>query len=100
MRRKVFAWSRSLCLPGSSDSGSFNSRAPLRQLRPPETVSVTLQERRPKMFFFREKRYTVEHAYGPWLTGRLVEPDAMGTGAMGFGSAGAGRLRAVLLPGA
>jgi protein ImuB len=44
-------------------------RASMRQLRPPETTSVTLQNRRPVMFFFREHRYSVEHAYGPWLTG-------------------------------
>jgi len=43
-------------------------RAPMRRLRPPETASVTLQNHRPAMFFFRERRYTVEHAYGPWLT--------------------------------
>jgi protein ImuB len=44
-------------------------RAPMRRLRPPETTSVTLQNHRPSMFFFRERRYTVERAYGPWLTG-------------------------------
>jgi protein ImuB len=44
-------------------------RASLRQLRPPETASVTLQNSRPSKFFFREKRYAVENAYGPWLAG-------------------------------
>jgi protein ImuB len=44
------------------------TRAPMRQLRPPETVTVTLQERRPAGFFFRQLRYTVEQAYGPWRT--------------------------------
>jgi protein ImuB len=44
-------------------------RAPMRRLRPPETTSVTLQNHRPAMFFFRERRYTVERAYGPWLVG-------------------------------
>jgi protein ImuB len=43
--------------------------AATRQLRPPERTSVTLQNHRPTMFFFRERRYTVEHAYGPWLAG-------------------------------
>jgi protein ImuB len=43
-------------------------RSSMRQMRPPETISVTLQERRPRVFFFRQHRYTVEHAYGPWLT--------------------------------
>ena len=40
----------------------------MRQLRPPETVSVTLQNQRPKAFVFRERALSVEHAYGPWLT--------------------------------
>jgi protein ImuB len=40
----------------------------VRQLRPAESVTVTLRSKRPEIFFFREKRYTVEHAYGPWLT--------------------------------
>jgi protein ImuB len=40
----------------------------MRQIRPPEAVSVTSQSGRPKTFVFREKRYVVERAYGPWLT--------------------------------
>jgi protein ImuB len=48
---------------------SSQTRASMRQLRPPEKVLVTLQNQRPTMFFFREQRYMVEHAYGPWLTG-------------------------------
>ena len=43
-------------------------RSALRRLRPPESVSVTLQGARPEAFFFRQQRYRVEHAYGPWLT--------------------------------
>ncbi len=39
----------------------------LRQLRPPEDVTVILQEHSPAAFFFRHKRYEVEHAFGPWL---------------------------------
>ena len=53
----------------SAAIASSQTRAPMRQLRPPEATSVTLQNHRPTMFFFREGRYTVEHAYGPWLTG-------------------------------
>ena len=55
----------------SGDSSAITSqpRAPMRRLRPPEAASVTLQNHRPAMFFFRERRYTVERAYGPWLTG-------------------------------
>jgi protein ImuB len=53
-------------------SGSPNSlssaqpRAAMRQLRPPEMTAVALQSQRPASFFFRERRYVVEHAYGPW----------------------------------
>ena len=41
-------------------------RASMRQLRPLEPASVTLQNAKPTIFFFRERRYSVEHAYGPW----------------------------------
>ena len=41
----------------------------MRQLRPPEPALVTLQNSRPVLFFYRERRYVVEHAYGPWLSG-------------------------------
>jgi protein ImuB len=44
-------------------------RSALRRLRPAELTFVTLQHERPKTLVFRERRYTVEHAYGPWLTG-------------------------------
>jgi len=40
----------------------------LRQLRPAEPVSVTLQSKYPKSLVFRERRYVVEHSYGPWVT--------------------------------
>jgi protein ImuB len=40
-----------------------------RQLRPPETTSVYLNSSRPREFFFRQQRFTVEHAYGPWIAG-------------------------------
>jgi protein ImuB len=41
-------------------------RLAMRQLRPPEVVLVTVHDRQPDSFVFREKRYTVERAYGPW----------------------------------
>jgi len=41
--------------------------AAMRQLRPPERASVTLRDRQPASFIFRDCRYEVEHAYGPWL---------------------------------
>ncbi len=37
-----------------------------RMLRPPEAVSVTLHRTQPVSFWFRQQRYTVEQAYGPW----------------------------------
>jgi protein ImuB len=52
-----------------SKSSPAQARTAMRQLRPPETTSVTLQNARPLMFFFRKRRYVVEHAYGPWLAG-------------------------------
>jgi protein ImuB len=52
-----------------SDGIAVPLRAAVRQLRPSEAVFVTLQGARPKMFIFRERRYAVERAYGPWLAG-------------------------------
>jgi protein ImuB len=56
-------------VPVSSIAESTSRRTPpaIRQLRPAERVTVTLCDKRPAAFFFREKRYAVEHAYGPWL---------------------------------
>jgi protein ImuB len=46
---------------------SSQPRSAMRKLRPAEIISVTVQGQRPKTFVFREKRYAVEHTYGPWL---------------------------------
>lgn len=60
--------------PFSIPSGAVSNivinqpRVVLRQLRPAESTAVTLCERRPIAICFREKRYAVEHAYGPWLS--------------------------------
>jgi protein ImuB len=43
-------------------------RPAMRRLRPAESVFVTFQGARPGAFFFRQRRYSVERAYGPWLT--------------------------------
>jgi protein ImuB len=43
------------------------SHAAMRQLRPAERVAVTLRGRQPEEFVFRERRYEVERAYGPWM---------------------------------
>ena len=45
---------------------SGTQRVAMRQLRPAEIVTVTLRDRQPDSFVFREKRYLVERAYGPW----------------------------------
>ena len=44
-------------------------RVAMRQLRPAEAVTVTVRNRQPDSFIFREMRYTVERAYGPWTSG-------------------------------
>lgn len=51
----------------ASATTSTQTRAAMRQLRPAESMTVTLCGARPKGFVFREKRYAVERAYGPWL---------------------------------
>jgi len=57
-------------VPAGTGSGTISTpeRVALRQLRPAESLTVMFQENRPSAFFFREKRYDVEHSYGPWLT--------------------------------
>lgn len=52
-----------------SEISSAPLRPAMRRLRPAETVFVTVQSERPMAFTFRERRYSVERAYGPWLTG-------------------------------
>lgn len=47
-------------------AGSVASRSAVRQLRPAGISSVTLKHARPQIFTFRNQRYTVQHAYGPW----------------------------------
>jgi protein ImuB len=42
------------------------STAAMRQLRPAERVAITLRGQQPAAFVFRERRYDVERAYGPW----------------------------------
>jgi protein ImuB len=41
----------------------------MRQLRPVEAAAVTVRNRQPESFIFREMLYTVERAYGPWSSG-------------------------------
>src|SRR5271156_3400431 len=51
------------------DAKQVMQRVAMRQLRPAETVTVTVRNQQPDSFIFREKRYTVERAYGPWSSG-------------------------------
>jgi protein ImuB len=44
------------------------TRPAMRQVRPAGRISVTIQNSKPKSFFFCEQRYTVERAYGPWMS--------------------------------
>jgi protein ImuB len=53
----------------SSVAASSQPRASMRVLRPSEAASVTLQNGRPSIFFFRNRRYSVDHTYGPWVVG-------------------------------
>jgi protein ImuB len=51
-----------------SQTVSETLRPAMRMLRPAEAAFVTCHRQRPRTFVFREQRYAVEHAYGPWLT--------------------------------
>ena len=46
---------------------AIQPRSAMRKLRPADPVPVTVQGQHPKAFYFRQKHYKVEHAYGPWL---------------------------------
>jgi protein ImuB len=39
-----------------------------RRMRPGEAIVLMLEKEKPRTFTFREQRYTVERAYGPWLS--------------------------------
>jgi protein ImuB len=52
----------------SSEALSAPLHPVIRRLRPTEAIFVTVQSEMPKAFVFRDRRYTVERLYGPWLT--------------------------------
>jgi protein ImuB len=58
-------------VPVASKSLNKTKRGPprpsARQLRPAETIIITLHGQRPHRFCFRQQWYAVEHAYGPWI---------------------------------
>jgi protein ImuB len=51
----------------SSEAVLHKPRTAMRQLRPAENATVTLRGSRPSSFYFRNARYRVERAYGPWM---------------------------------
>ncbi len=60
----------SFAVPSSAQSlvAAAGARPAQRQIRPAENVRVSLERERPATFVFREQMYTVERAYGPWLS--------------------------------
>ncbi len=55
---------------------SAHSHAALRRIRPPAILSVQICRHRPAAFTFREHRYAVRNAYGPWrLSGNWWRTD-------------------------
>lgn len=55
-------------LSSQSTPAESASQVCVRQIRPPQQLSVVLQQARPASFFFRNQRCIVERAYGPWQT--------------------------------
>lgn len=61
----------SFALPSAGkheDVARATSRVAMRRLRPPECAFINLHHDKPVSFAFRERRFTVEHAYGPWAS--------------------------------
>jgi protein ImuB len=57
-------------LPNGCASAIAQRQQPsTRQLRPPQTISISLQDSQPRIFSFSEQRFVVQHAYGPWAAG-------------------------------
>ena len=44
-----------------------HTQSGVRRLRPPQSIAVAMGADKPASFFFQNKRYTVQQAYGPWL---------------------------------
>jgi protein ImuB len=55
--------------PSSVPAIVARQRSSARLVRPSETIAVDLHHSRPKSLLFRENRFIVEHAYGPWTSG-------------------------------
>ena len=67
--RKPFASNLLLCPLRLRQTQTGNAARRHAAIRPAETVTVTVRNQQPDSFIFREKRYTVERAYGPWSSG-------------------------------
>ena len=52
----------------ATSESSVAVRPALRRMRPAEAIFVMLEKEKPQAFVFREQRYRVERAYGPWLS--------------------------------
>lgn len=50
----------------NQDGKAGSHRIAMRRLRPSELVTVTVCSGQPQSFYFRDRRYSVEQAYGPW----------------------------------
>jgi protein ImuB len=69
------------CLPPAQkiEASSSPVRSALRRFRPAEAIFVMLQDQQPKTFVFREQRYSIERAYGPWMnSGEWWKPSLWG----------------------
>lgn len=56
--------------PAATKAETFSAASPLavQCVRPAEAIPVALFHGQPQSFAFRAQQYTVERAYGPWLT--------------------------------
>jgi protein ImuB len=51
-----------------ADAAPSHARLAMRRLRPAVRTFVAMDRERPASFAFQDRRYTVEHAYGPWAS--------------------------------
>jgi len=66
-------------VPNANCGEQDRSTAAMRQLRPAERIAVMLRGLQPAAFTFRERRYEVERAYGPWgMSGDWWNPSLWG----------------------
>jgi protein ImuB len=66
-------------VPKTNGYALDQSTAAMRQLRPAERLATTLRGQQPAAFTFRERRYEVERAYGPWgMSGDWWNPSLWG----------------------